>query len=105
MTFFRRTAEFHRFFIGKSIGCWSSSIFWLFYNSNGRDISAAEFDNAIRFSTLSSVSERLWRSSKWVCRLGRLLQYTSVYDVLACSFGTDFNYVITMIQQRPSLNH
>ena len=33
------------------------------------------------------------------------VQPTSGLEVLACSFYTDFNYLITMFQLHPSLNH
>ena len=33
------------------------------------------------------------------------LQYTSGLEVLACSFDTNFKYVIAMLQLRYSLNH
>ena len=66
---------------------------------------AVELDNAIRFSTLSSMSGFLWHSSKWACRFGHFHQYTSGLEVLACSLHTDLNYVITMHQLHPSLSH
>ena len=71
----------------------------------GAHFPAVELDNAIWFSILSRMSGFLWHSSKWACRFGRFLQYTSGLEVLACSLDTDLNYVITMLQLRPSLNH
>ena len=42
-----------------------------------------DFDNAIRFSTLSRMSGFLWNNSKWACWFGCFLQYTSGLEVLA----------------------
>ena len=47
----------------------------------------------------------VWHSPKWASRFGCLLQYMSGLEVLACSLDTDLNYVITMLQLHPSLNH
>ena len=63
-----------------------------------------ELDNATQFSTLSRMSGLLWHSSKWACRFGRFLQYTSGFEVLACSLDTDVNYVTTMLQLCLSLS-
>ena len=67
--------------------------------------SAVELDNTIRFSTLSRVSLLLWHSSKCARWFGSFFEYTSGLEVLACSFDTDFDYVITMLQLQPSLHH
>ena len=40
-------------------------------------------------------------NSKWILWFGRFLQYMPGLEVLACSFNTDINYVITMLQLRP----
>ena len=56
-------------------------------------------------TTLSRVLGFLWHSFKWACRFGRFLQYTSGLEVFDTSFDADFNYVITMFQLRPFLNH
>ena len=71
----------------------------------GAHFSAVELDNAIRFSTLFRMSEFLWHSSKWARRFGCFLQYKSELEVLACGLDTDINYVTTMLQLWPSLNH
>ena len=71
----------------------------------GAHLLAVEVDNAIWFSTLSRMSGFLWHSSKWVRWFGRFLPYTSELEVLACSLDTKLNYVTTMLQLRPSLNH
>ena len=71
----------------------------------GAHFPAVELDNAIRFSILSRMSGFLWHSSKWACRFGRFLQYTSGLEVLACSLDTNINYVTAMLQLRLSLNH
>ena len=63
-------------------------------------VAAAELDNAIRFSTLSRIVGFLWHSSIWAH-----LQYMSQLEALACSLDTELNYVTTMLQLRPSLNH
>ena len=59
----------------------------------GVHVPTVELDNVIKFSTLSSMSGFLWNISKWVCRFGCFLQYTSGLEVLACSLGSDLNYV------------
>ena len=41
---------------------------------------------------------------KWARRFGRFLQLMSGLKVLACTL-TDLNYVTTMLQSRPFLNH
>ena len=61
-----------------------------------------ELDNVIKFNTLSSMSGFLWNISKWVCRFGCFLQYTSGLEVLAWSLSSDLNYVTTMLQLHPS---
>ena len=71
----------------------------------GADFLAVELDNAIWFSTNSSMSWFLWHSSKWGSRLGRFLQYMSGLELLASSLDTDLNYVTTILQLHPSLNH
>ena len=71
----------------------------------GAHFPAVEQDNAIRFSILCRMSGLLWHGSKWTCRFGRFLQYAPGIEVLACSFDTDFNYVISMLRLCPSLNH
>ena len=43
---------------------------------------AVELNKVIWFSMLSRNSGFLWHSSKWDCRLGRFLQYTSGVEVL-----------------------
>ena len=68
----------------------------------GAHFPAAELNNAIRFSTLSRMSRFMRHSSKWTCRFGCFLQYTSGPEVLACSLNTDLNYVTTILQ-RPFL--
>ena len=82
------------------------SMFWLFYiTCMGAHFFAVELYNAIRFSTLSRMSRFLWHSSKWSRCFGRFVQYTSGLEILACSFDTDHNYVTTMLQLRPFINH
>ena len=66
---------------------------------------AVDLDNAIWFSSHSRISGFLWHSSEWDRRFGRFIQYTSGLEVLACSLNTDLNYVTTMLQLYPSLNH
>ena len=66
---------------------------------------AVDLDNAIGFSILSRMPGFLWHSSKWTCRFGHFLQYTSGLKVLACSLDTDINYVTTMLRLSLSLNH
>ena len=87
------------------LGCWSCPVFWLFTTCMDAHFPAIELDNAIRFSTLSMVSSFLWCSSKWVYRFHCFLQYTWGLQVLACSFDTDFSYVITILQLHPSLKN
>ena len=64
-----------------------------------------DLDNVIRFSTLSRMLGCLWQSPKWEDRFVRFPQHMSGLKVLACSFNTEFNYVITLPQLRPSLKH
>ena len=71
----------------------------------GAHFPAVELDNVIQFRIPSRKSGFLWRSSKWARRFGRFLQYTSGIEVLPCSHDTDLNYVTTMLQLHPSLNH
>ena len=66
---------------------------------------AFKLNNAILFSTLSRMPGFLQHSSKWTRRFGRFLQYTSGLKVLACSLNTYPNYLTTMLQLHPSLNH
>ena len=66
---------------------------------------AVELNNTIWFSTLSRMSKFLWHSSKWACWFGCSLQYMSGIEVLACSPETNLNYVTTMLQLHPSMNH
>ena len=70
----------------------------------GAHFPVVELDNAIQFSTFSRMPGLLWHISKWPCRFGRFLQYTSGLEVLASNLNTDLNYVITMLQVHPSLN-
>ena len=64
----------------------------------GAHFLAVELENAIPFDTLSRMSGFLWHSSKWACRFGRFLQYTSELEVLARSLDIDLTYGITMLQ-------
>ena len=64
----------------------------------GAHFLAVELENAIPFDTLSRMSGFLSHSSKWACRFGRFLQYTSELEVLACSLDIDLTYGITMLQ-------
>ena len=76
-----------------------------FITCMGAHFPAVELDNAIRFSILSRMSGFLWHSSKWACRFGRFLLYTSGLEVLACILNNDINYMTTMLQLHLSLNH
>ena len=82
-----------------------SHMFWCFITCMGVHFLTVELNNTMQFSTLSRMSEFLWHSSKWACQFGCFLQDTSGLEVLACSLNTDLNYVTTMLQLRPSLNH
>ena len=83
--------------------CWSSPMFWLFYNLDECALPAVELDNIIWFSTFSRMPGFLWHSSKWTQQFGHFLQYTSGLEVLVCSLNTDLNYVITVLQLGPPL--
>ena len=61
--------------------------------------------NAVWFNVLSRVSGFLWHNSKWAHQFGCFHQYMLGLEVLACSFDTNFNYVITILQLHPSVNH
>ena len=64
-----------------------------------------ELDYVIQFSTISRMLGFLWHSSKWAHCFGCLLQYTSGIEVSSCSIDNDLNYVTTMLQLHPPLNH
>ena len=72
-----------------------------FLTCMGAHFPAVELDNAKWLSILSRVSGFLWHSSKWACRFGRFLQYTSGLKVLACSLDIDVNYAPTALFPEP----
>ena len=74
-----------------------------FLSCMGAHFHAVELDNTIWFSTHSRMSGFLWHSSESACQFGHFLQYMSGLEVLTCSLCTNLNYVITMLQQHPSL--
>ena len=76
-----------------------------FITCMGVHFPAVELDNVIRFSTLSRMLGFLCHNSKWAHQFGHFLQYVSGIEVLACSLDTDLNYMTTMLQLHPSLNH
>ena len=63
----------------------------------GAHFSIVELD-VIQFSTKSPVS-------KLACQFDCFFQYLPGLEVLACSFNTNLNYVTTMLQLHPSMNH
>ena len=67
--------------------------------------SVIELDNIIQFSTLSRMSGFLWHTNGPTSLVISFVQYTSEIEVLACSLVTNLDYVITMLQLHPSLNH
>ena len=87
---------FFRFEALPCSGCFTTSMDEHFH--------AVGLDDVIWFSTCSRVSWLLWHSSRWVQCFSRFLQYMSGLEMLACTFDTNFDYVITMIQLCPSLN-
>ena len=87
------------------LSCWSSPMFGCFITCMVAHFPAVDFDSTICFSTLSRMSGFLWHCSKWACWFGPFLQNSSAIAVSACNLDTDPNYVTTMLQLRPSLNH
>ena len=87
------------------LSCWSSPMFLFFITYMGLCFPAVELNNMIQFSTLSRMPGFLWHSSKWVQWLSHFLHYMSGIEVLACSLDTNLNYVSTMLQVHPTLNH
>ena len=65
----------------------------------------AELNNVIQFRTLSRISGLLQHSSKWAHQFSCFLQYTSGLEVLKSNLYINLNYVTTMLQLHPSLNH
>ena len=76
-----------------------------FINYIGVHFPVIELDNTIWCNTLSRMLGFLWHSFKWACQFGHFLQYMSEIKVLACSLDIDLNYMTTMLQLHPSLNH
>ena len=72
-----------------------------FLTCMGAHFPAVELDNANWLSILSRMSGFLWHSSKWDCRFGRFLQYTSGLKVFACSPDIDVNYAPTALFPEP----
>ena len=77
----------------------------LFYNFHGCALSYSWVGQCNHIYTLSRMSGFLWCCSKWACQFGHFLQNMSGIQVSACSLDTDPNYVTTMPQLQPSLNH
>ena len=82
-----------------------SPCFGCFITCMGAHFPIVELDNVIQFSTLSRLSGFLQHSSKYAYWFSIFLQYTSGLEGLARSLDTDLNYVTTMLQLCPSLNH
>ena len=87
--------------------CCSSPMFGLFYIAcmDVHFFPTVKLDKVIQFSTFSRMSGFLWHSPKQARWFGCFLQYTSGLEVLACILNIDLNYVSTMLQLHPPLNH